>query len=182
MLCYDLLPKFEPRQADQKITDRKDAKARGQRSPEAVPVHQRSGKHRQKVEHSGKRSHQRPRGLRTQSHLLGQVDGQHRLGAIKRKPFEKFERVGDPESPVKPVAQFIEAFGQRHTILKYSVTKTFYFFCRLTLNHLRFFAPESLARPCYFQIGKRSCAPLARPQQFLSWPGYVAYCGGADFP
>ena len=116
MLCDDPLPKFEPRQADQKISDGEDAKARGQRSPEAVPVHQRSRKHRQKVEHSGKRSHQRPRHLRTQSHLLGQIDGQHRLGAVKRKPFEEFERVGDPESPVKPAAQFIEALGQRHTV------------------------------------------------------------------
>src|ERR1039457_4930425 len=37
-----------------------------------------------------------------------------------------------------------------------------------------FCAAESLDLVCYLQIGKRSCAPLARPQQFLSWPGYVA--------
>ena len=42
------------------------------------------------------------------------------------------------------------------------------------LNHLSFFTPNMRIPLCYFQIGKRSCAPLARPQQFLSWPGYVA--------
>ena len=31
-----------------------------------------------------------------------------------------------------------------------------------------FFSPESLDLVCYLQIGKRSCAPLARPQQLLS--------------
>jgi len=45
----------------------------------------------------------------------------------------------------------------------------------LVLNNLRFSCPNMLVSPCYFQIGKRSCAPLARPQQFLSWPGYVAH-------
>jgi hypothetical protein len=43
------------------------------------------------------------------------------------------------------------------------------------LKHLAILRPEMPVRPCYFQIGKRSCAPLARPQQFLSWPGYVAH-------
>ena len=39
---------------------------------------------------------------------------------------------------------------------------------------ISYFRPEYRLPPCYFQIGRRSCAPLARPQQFLSWPGYVA--------
>src|SRR5450755_2294365 len=41
-------------------------------------------------------------------------------------------------------------------------------------NYLYFFATGTRISPCYFQIGKRSCAPLARPQQFSCWPASVA--------
>src|SRR5260370_15733043 len=54
------------------------------------------------------------------------------------------------------------------------VTETFYFSYPTFSTTYAFPPSDSHTPACYFQIGKRSCAPLARPQQFLSWPGYVA--------
>ena len=62
------------------------------------------------------------------------------------------------------------------------IARTFEILFAFLPNTYAFFPAGSRSLACYFQIGKRSCAPLARPQQFLSWPGYVALCGGADFP
>jgi hypothetical protein len=48
--------------------------------------------------------------------------------------------------------------------------------CLYPLNHLTKFRPKMLVCPCYFQIGKGSRAPLARPQQFSCWPAASVAC------
>src|SRR5260370_427155 len=89
-----------------------------QKRAEAVDL--RAGKDREKIQQAGERADQGTGELRAEPDLLGEVNREHRFGAVEGEAFEEFERVGDPEGAMEAASQLSEAVGQGHNRLKYS--------------------------------------------------------------
>src|SRR5258708_34898744 len=87
-----------------------------------------------------------------------------RFAVVTFLPVGLRRKIPAPRPPLRRCLQSLSAL----------ISQTFGFIFALCSITSMFFMHESLDLACYFQVGKRSCAPLARPQQFLSWPGYVA--------